>query len=91
MWSKPLNLFLPVSGALLNISMLPPDGVIPDQRSLIKGRLEVHLKMNHDNNTLTLGLTAKACVNATCIFSKPVFNNTEIPGLLHFLTPELND
>ena len=46
----------------------------------LKGRLEVHLQVNRDNNTLTLGLTAKACVNSTCIFSKPVFNRTEIPG-----------
>ena len=46
----------------------------------LKGRLEVHLEVNHENNTLTLGLTAKACVNSTCLFSKPVFNRTEIPG-----------
>ena len=62
--------------------MLPND-VITGANPLIKGlkgRLEVHLKVNHDNNTLTLGLTAKACVNATCLFSKPVFNRTEIPG-----------
>ena len=61
--------------------MLPIDvvGATPFMKGL-KGRLEVHLKVNHDNNTLTLGLTAKACVNSTCIFNKPVFNRTEIPG-----------
>lgn len=68
-----------VPGALLNISMLPSDGVKPGAESLIRGILEVHLKMNHDTNTLTMGLTAKACLNRTCIFNKPVFNNTEIP------------
>ena len=60
--------------------MLPSDGVKPGAESLIRGILEVHLKMNHDTNTLTMGLTAKACLNRTCIFNKPVFNNTEIPG-----------
>jgi len=68
-----------VPGALLNVSMLPSDGVKPGAESLIKGMLEVHLKMNHQTDTLTFGLTAKACINATCIFSKPLFNNTEIP------------
>jgi len=68
-----------VPGALLNISMLPADGVKPGAESLIRGILEVTLRMNHDTNTLTMGLNAKACVNRTCIFNKPVFNNTEIP------------
>merc|ERR1719412_2360205 len=68
-----------VPGALLNISMLPSDGVKPGAESLIRGILEVHLKMNHDTNTLTMGLNAKACVNRTCIFNKPVFNNTQTP------------
>lgn len=69
-----------VPGALLNVSMLPEHvvGAGPLIKGL-KGRLEVHLTVNHDNNTLTLGLTAKACVNSTCLFSKPVFNRTEIP------------
>ena len=73
--------FFYILGALLNVSMLPIDvvGATPFMKGL-KGRLEVHLKVNHDNNTLTLGLTAKACVNSTCIFNKPVFNRTEIPG-----------
>lgn len=69
-----------VPGALLNVSMLPADFV--GAKTLmkgLKGRLEVHLEVNHENNTLTLGLTAKACVNSTCLFSKPVFNRTEIP------------
>ena len=75
------NVLSCISGALLNVSMLPEHvvGAGPLIKGL-KGRLEVHLTVNHDNNTLTLGLTAKACVNSTCLFSKPVFNRTEIPG-----------
>ena len=60
-----------------------PSNLITGANPLIKGlkgRLEVHLKVNHENNTLILGLTAKACVNSTCLFTKPVFNRTEIPG-----------
>jgi len=68
-----------VPGALLNVSMLPADVVGAKHINGLKGRLQVHLKVNHENNTLTLGLTAKACVNNTCLFSKPVFNRTEIP------------
>ena len=68
------------SGALLNVSMLPHDVIAKPFIKGLKGMLQVHLKVNHDNNTLTLGLTAKACVNSTCLFSKPVFNRTEIPG-----------
>ena len=73
--------YIYILGALLNVSMLPHEviGAKPFIKGL-KGRLEVHLKVNHDNNTLTLGLTAKACVNSTCLFSKPVFNRTVIPG-----------
>ena len=76
-----MTIFNLILGALLNVSMLPADVVGATQFvNGLKGRLEVHLKVNHDNNTLTLGLTAKACVNNTCLFSKPVFNRTEIPG-----------
>ena len=86
-----LNYIFSLLGALLNVSMLPVDvvGATPFMKGL-KGRLEVHLKVNHDNNTLTLGLTAKACVNSTCIFNKPVFNRTEIPGNIIVVGKEKN-
>ena len=81
------NIFFLFSGALLNASMLPNDVIGKSSPFIkgLKGRLEVHLKVNHDNNTLTLGLSAKACVNSTCLFSKPVFNRTEIPGKICFV------
>lgn len=81
-------LFLSAAGALLNVSMLPAGGIVDSSSTNtemlqgLKGRLEVRLTMNHENQTMTLGLTAKACVNSTCITSRPVFNDTVIPGNL---------
>lgn len=74
-----------VPGALFNFKDLLAngEGVKPGlefKKSQLRGVLEVHLKMNHNQNTLTMGLNAKACLDEkTCIFNKPVFNNTEIP------------
>jgi hypothetical protein len=47
---------------------------------VIQGKLEVTLERNADGKTMTMGLTAKGCIQDTCIFSSPVFNHTEIPG-----------
>ena len=47
---------------------------------LLKGRLIVHIQMLADKKSLLLGLTAQGCINETCIFTKPVFNYTIIPG-----------
>jgi len=74
-----INHVLPIfSGAVLNLSMIP-DSVqtLGDQ---VNGQLEVHLERNPDGKSLMVGLTLKGCVNHTCIFAKPVFNHTEIPG-----------
>lgn len=68
-----------IPGALLNTAMLPENAVIPEVKSLLTGRLEVHLQMNQESHTLTLGLIAKACVNHTCPVRKPVFDHAQIP------------
>ena len=54
------------------------------ERYLIKGRLEVHLEMNTDKHEMTMGLFIKACINATCLFRKKVFDATTIPGKTTF-------
>jgi hypothetical protein len=36
-------------------------------------------------NVLVLGLTLEACVNETCAFKLPIFNNSEIPGKTKFI------
>ena len=72
------------AGAILNSSILPASAVHPSSETEeIKGRLEVHLKMNEDHedhNVMTMGLFIKACVHKTCIFKRKVFDETPIPG-----------
>jgi len=72
-----------IPGAILNSSILPASAVHPSSETEeIKGRLEVHLKMNEDHedhNVMTMGLFIKACVHKTCIFKRKVFDETPIP------------
>jgi hypothetical protein len=73
-----------VPGELLNMTMMQPNVLhLPpktvDGEALIQGKLEVTLERNPDNKTMTMGLTAKGCIQGKCIFSSPVFNHTEIP------------
>ena len=69
------------AGAILNSSMLAASAVHPaSETAQIKGRLEVHLEMNTDKHEMTMGLFIKACINATCLFRKKVFDATTIPG-----------
>ena len=35
-----------------------------------------------------MGLTLEACVNETCAFKMPIFNNSEIPGS-RFMCPKI--
>ena len=60
--------------------MLPAGAVHPSAGQEVTGRLEVKLKMKEDSSHMILGLKAKACIRATCLFDKPVFEDTEIPG-----------
>ncbi len=64
--------------------MLPTSAVHPSANQEVTGRLEVKLKMKEDSNHMILGLKAKACVRQTCLFDKPVFEDTEIPGKKNF-------
>jgi len=69
-----------IPGAILNSSMLAASAVHPaSETAQIKGRLEVHLEMNTDKHEMTMGLFIKACINATCLFRKKVFDATTIP------------
>ena len=73
------------AGAILNSSMLAASAVHPaSETAQIKGRLEVHLEMNTDKHEMTMGLFIKACINATCLFRKKVFDATTIPGKNRF-------
>ena len=73
------------AGAILNSSMLAASAVHPaSETAQIKGRLEVHLEMNTDKHEMTMGLFIKACINATCLFRKKVFDATTIPGKKRF-------
>ena len=80
------------AGAILNSSILPASAVHPSSETEeIKGRLEVHLKMNEDHedhNVMTMGLFIKACVHKTCIFKRKVFDETPIPGKKWFGSSE---
>ena len=65
--------------------MLAASAVHPaSETAQIKGRLEVHLEMNTDKHEMTMGLFIKACINATCLFRKKVFDATTIPGKKRF-------
>jgi len=69
-----------IPGAILNSSILPASAVHPSSETAqIKGRLEVHLKMDTDTHEMTMGLFIKACINATCLFRRKVFDGTTIP------------
>ena len=41
--------------------------------------------MNTDKHEMTMGLFIKACINATCLFRKKVFDATTIPGKNRFV------
>ncbi len=75
-----------LSGELLNISMMQQHHdssssvTSAHAQPVIQGKLEVTLERNPDGKTMTMGLTAKGCIQDACIFSSPVFNHTEIPG-----------
>ena len=45
-----------------------------------KGRLEVQIHMDKDTHIMKMGLVIKACINATCLFTRKVFDGTEVPG-----------
>ena len=73
-----------IPGALLNFSTLGggdlADSTADTLNQLVQGKLEVNIQRNPDGNSLTLGLIARGCIDQTCIFAKPVFNHTKIPG-----------
>ena len=89
-WSSKIQSFnefflICFAGAILNSSMLAASAVHPaSETAQIKGRLEVHLEMNTDKHEMTMGLFIKACINATCLFRKKVFDATTIPGKNRF-------
>ena len=61
--------------------MLPTSAVLPSSETeSIKGRLEVQIHMDKDAQIMKMGLIIKACINATCLFTRKVFDGTEIPG-----------
>lgn len=72
-----------IPGSFLNASVL--SAVLSQVPQLaefgdsLRGRLSVMLKMDHTRNILVMGLTLEACVNDTCAFKMPIFNNSEIP------------
>lgn len=69
-----------IPGAILNSSMLPSSAVLPSSETeSIKGRLEVQIHMNKTTHIMKMGLVIKACINATCLFSRKVFDGTEVP------------
>jgi len=69
-----------IPGAILNSTILPASAVPASSASeQIKGRLEVHLKMNEEHSVMTMGLFIKACINTSCIFRREVFDGTSIP------------
>ena len=70
-----------IPGAILNSSMLPTSAVLPSSETeSIKGRLEVQIHMDKDAQIMKMGLIIKACINATCLFTRKVFDGTEVPG-----------
>ena len=36
--------------------------------------------MDKDAQIMKMGLIIKACINATCLFTRKVFDGTEVPG-----------
>ena len=61
--------------------MLPSSAVLPSSETeSIKGRLEVQIHMNKTTHIMKMGLIIKACINNTCLFSRKVFDGTEVPG-----------
>ena len=61
--------------------MLPTSAVLPSSETeSIKGRLEVQIHMNKTTHIMKMGLIIKACINNTCLFSRKVFDGTEVPG-----------
>jgi len=69
-----------IPGAILNSSMLPTSAVLPSSETeSIKGRLEVQIHMDKDAQIMKMGLIIKACINATCLFTRKVFDGTEVP------------
>lgn len=69
-----------IPGAILNSSMLPSSAVLPSSETeSIKGRLEVQIHMNKTTHIMKMGLIIKACINNTCLFSRKVFDGTEVP------------
>lgn len=75
-----------LAGAILNSTILPVSAVHPASANTeIKGRLEVQLKMDEPNHIMKMGLFIKACINATCLYRKAVFDGTEIPGQWNFI------
>lgn len=69
-----------IPGAILNSSMLPSSAVLPESETeSIKGRLEVQIHMDKETHIMKMGLVIKACINATCLFTRKVFDGTEVP------------
>lgn len=87
-----------IPGSFLNASVL--SSVLTQMPQLadlgdsLRGRLAVMLKMDHFRNVLVMGLTLEACVNETCAFKMPIFNNSEIPvpacSAIHKESPKTN-
>ena len=73
-----------IPGALLNFSTLGggdlADSTADTLNQLVQGKLEVNIQRNPDGKRLTFGLIARGRIDQTCIFAKPVFNHTKIPG-----------
>jgi hypothetical protein len=57
------------------------DSVSDEGKTAELGNMEeLRIHMDKDAQIMKMGLVIKACINATCLFTRKVFDGTEVPG-----------